>query len=140
MRIPPLALALLALVLLGAGCKKASPLLGKWNASAGGGTVDLEFKPDGTFASTVKAGASGLTSSGDYALTGERLRMTTKDVQAPGLSPDLLAKLKADPTFGKPQEVAAKFASDDELSLSGFPGTGSSAGAVTLKRVKEDAK
>lgn len=129
-------LIVLALV----GCKKASPLVGKWNTQVGAGSLDFEFKPEGTFTIGTKFGQMAMTEKGEYKLDGESLTLTPKDVEAPGLPAAVLAKAKQDPSFGKAQEIKVKFTSDDEISLSGLPKAGGVAGqSVTLKRVKEGA-
>lgn len=133
------ATALVALALLGAGCKKASPIVGKWNATESAGTVEMEFKPDNTFTLSSKAAQFGVTAKGDYKLDGEKLSLTTKDIDAPGLPPALLAKAKQSPDFSKPKDVTVKFTGDDEVSMSGLQANGAPGQehALTLKRVKE---
>ncbi len=133
------ALALLSVVLLGAGCKKGPSLVGKWNAQEGAGNVDMEFKPDNTYTMATKAGQFGMTAKGDYKLAEGKLSLTTKDFDAPTLPPALVQKAKASPDFGKPKDLNIKFVSDDEISLSGLQAAGAPGQAhdLTLKRVKE---
>ena len=132
------ALALVSLALFGAGCNKGPSLVGKWSAPAGAGTVDFEFKGDDTFTMGTKMGQMGMTAKGAYKLTGDKLSLTIKDLDMPGLPPAVLAQAKSSPEFSKPQEVAVKFVSDDELSMSGVPGAGGKGAgqAITLKRAK----
>jgi len=78
-----------------------------------------------------------ITQKGDYKLEAEKLVLTTKDVEVPGLSPALLEKAKSNPEFSKPKSIDIKFNSADEVTLSNFPGaTGASAVTITLKRNK----
>lgn len=132
------ATALVSLALLGAGCKKGPSLEGKWNGTVGQATVDAEFNADKSFSFAMKAGALNITQKGEYKLDADKLTLTSKDIVMPGLSPALLEQAKKSPEFSKPKVVDIKFASDDEFSLSNFPGT-SGAGAtqgITFKRVK----
>lgn len=145
------ATALVGVALVGAGCKKSSPIVGKWNATQQGGTLDFEFKPDDTFTIAIKAGIINMTAKGDYKLNGDTLTLTMKDLDMPGLSPDMIAKAKSMPgsNFGKPQDLKVQFPSADELTLSGGSGAmgalasdasknqGAKGGAVSLKRVKD---
>lgn len=133
MRTPLLTLAILSAALLGVGCKKGPELAGKWNATAGGQTIEVEFKPDNTFT----MGSGPMKAKGDYKLAGEKLTLTTKDVEIPGLPPALVAKAKQMPDFGKPKDTTIKFVNDDEVSISGLAATGAApAQALTLTRVK----
>jgi hypothetical protein len=131
------ATALFSLALISTGCKKASPLVGKWSTSLNGATVNLNFKDDNTFAAEAKFGPNSMSQTGDYTIDGEKLSMTTKDFVAPNLPPELIAKAKSDPSFGKAQAINVKFVSDDEISLNGLPGGAASANhPITLQRVK----
>lgn len=138
MRNPLGALALLAITVLAAGCKKADPIVGKWSASANGGSLNFEFKPDSTFTMAAQGGAMSLTFKGDYKLAGDTLSLTVKDVEPPSWK----GLMEKDPNFGKPTDMKATFASDDELSIgpangAAKPGgTPLAAGNMTLQRVK----
>ncbi len=136
------ATALLTIALLGAGCKKASPLVGKWtgpvSANAAGGTATYEFKPEGGFSLATQQGPATITMTGDYKLDGENVTITMKDVQATGLPEQakaFLPMIKKSAT-AKPLKAKLKVVSNDEVSLEGIEG---GKGAATLTRVKEGA-
>lgn len=132
------ALAVASFVLIGAGCHRGPSLVGKWDADQGMSNVEFEFKPDNTYAMTSKVGQMTITAGGDYKLDGDKLTVTTKSFDAPGLPPALLAQAKKSPDFGKPRDMTLKFASDDQIDLSGIQMGAVAAGpqSVSLKRVK----
>ncbi|GEM_PF-4297579 len=138
------ATALVTVALLGAGCKKGPDIVGKWNAPSAA-NVEFDFKADKTFTMGLKLGTISINTKGDYALEGDTLTLTVKDIDAPGAPPQAVAAAKQNPNFGKPQTLKIKFASDDEISLTPPSGTKGAAsptaiaggGAMTLKRVKE---
>lgn len=136
------ALVLVSVTLAGTGCKKASPLVGKWNVTQGQASTEVEFKPESAFTMAIKLGTIEFDLSGDYKLDGENLTLTLKDVNVPKLSATQQAQAKA--TFasqmGRAQTMTAKFPTDDQLVLTS---TGNGLGMLgksnTLTRVK-DAK
>ena len=134
------ATALVALALLGAGCKKASPIVGKWTgamqgaAAASGASATYEFKDDKTMSIVTQQGPANLTISGTYALDGENLTINFKDVTASGVPKEAAAyvDLMKKGLVAKPINAKLKVVSDDSLSLSGEGGKNS----TTLTRVK----
>ena len=136
------ALALVCIALLGAGCKKASPLVGKWSTSSGVTSLELEFKPENAYTMAIKVGGREFDLIGDYKLEGDSLTITPKDVNLPGLSAAQLAVAKTQVAgeMGKPTALVAKFPTDDQLSLTS---SGASKGIIgkstLLTRVKTGA-
>ena len=141
------ATALVSIALLGAGCKKGDPIVGKWTgAMAGkalppGVSATYEFKPDKAMAVVAQQGPITMTMTGVYALEGENLTITFKDVQTTGVPQEqaglvdsLLAPIKKQLT-AKPIQAKMKVVSDDEISLSAEGGKES----TTLTRIKENS-
>ena len=138
------AAALLSIALVGAGCKKASPIVGKWTGGLGTQTGTFEFKPDNTMSISAKNMGMEMVFSGDYKLEGENLSITMKDVDIKGGDPkttDMIKKLMKGQT-GKEEKSTVKFVSDDEMSMTssnagGLTKSATTPPAITLKRVKE---
>ena len=117
MRILPVA-ALLLLAL--GGCRKGPSVVGKWTAQANGGSLEVEFKEDGTFSWSTAIRGKTIAVRGDYKLDGESLALTRKEIDAPSLLPAEIARAKAAPAFGKPLDARVAFISGDEIRLSGL--------------------
>ena len=130
------ATALVSIALIGAGCKKGPDIVGKWNAQAGGGSADFEFKSDNTFTLSAKVAQFQLTQKGDYKLDDKKLVLTTKDIEAPGLPASAIEMAKKSPKFSQPQSIDIKFDTDDQITLSGFPGAPAGSKPLTLTRSK----
>ena len=129
-------LPLAALLLLAcAGCKRGPSVVGKWEASANGGTLEVEFKEDGTFSWSTAIRGKTIAVRGDYKLDGDALALIRKEIDAPGMRPEDIARAKATPAFGEPLNVKVVTVSPDAISLTGLP-KAVSAGAVTLKRAQ----
>ena len=129
-------LPLAALLLLAcAGCKRGPSVVGKWGATASGGTLEVEFKEDGNFAWSTTIRGKTIAVRGDYKLDGDTLSLTRKEIDAPGMRPEDVARAKATPAFSEPLRVKVVAVSADEISLAGLP-KAVSPGAVTLKRLK----
>ena len=128
------AAALFSIALLGAGCKKASPLVGKWDASIQGpmgpANVGFEFTDANAFTMTL----GPVNVKGDYKIEGEKLTLTVKDFEGQGVTAANKEAAKKAGGMDKPMDMTVKFVSDDEISLSG--GAGMPGGGTTFKRVK----
>ncbi len=127
------ALALVTLATLGAGCKKDSPLVGKWTAQAGTGTVAWEFKPDGTATMAAKNGPIEVTATESYKIEGEKVTLTVKGVDVKGGKAEQAAFIKsfAQAQVGKDQVDTVKFPSDEQAAITDAKGR-----TITLNRVK----
>jgi hypothetical protein len=130
------ATALVAIALLGAGCKKEPSLVGKWTGTMQNQQAEFEFKADNTMTISSKQGPASVVFNGDYKAEGEKVTMTLKDVKMQGVPPAMesMAKNALKPMLNKPETNTVKFASDDSVSITG---TGNK--TISLTRVKESS-
>ena len=96
------------------GCA-ASPIVGKWQTSVQGATVNIEFKADKTFTQAVTTPVGAINADGTYLVDKDQLTTTGKNFSAPGLPAPFISIAKRQ--LGKAQSGTVKFSDNNNTMI-----------------------